>query len=228
MTRVYVVVEGQTEEAFVDAVLAPALWPTDVYLTPIVIGPPGQRGGRVTFDRVVEHLARQLKQDAAAYCTTLLDYYGRGRGWPTVPPGVPAQVAVGMMERAVLDRLRTDLPASTRIDVRLIPYMQVHEFEALLFSDPVSLAAALNRPDLVVPLSAIRSGVATPEDVNDGTATAPSKRIEQLHPGYAKRKPLLGTLAAQAVGLSAMRRACPRFGRWVDHLLTLGQPPAAP
>ena len=221
MSRVYVIVEGQTEEAFVGAVLAPALWDVDVYLSPIVIGALGQRGGRVTFDRVVEHLERQLKQDAAAYCTTLLDYYGRGRGWPTVPPGVPAHVAVELMQRAVVDRLRTELPPSARVDLRLIPYLQLHEFEALLFSDPIAFASALNRPDLAGPFTAIRDAVTTPEDINDGLTTAPSKRIAQLHAGYPKRKPRLGTLAAQAVGLSAMRRECPRFSRWFDALLGL-------
>ena len=221
MTRAYVVVEGQTEEAFVNAVLAPALYPVAVYVTPIVIGTPRHRGGRVTFGRVVDHLARLLKQESAVYCTTLVDYYGRGTGFPPIPPSVSADAAATLIDGAIHDHLLAALPGE-RVDVRCLPYVQVHEFEALLFSDPAAFAAAIGRPDLRTPFHAIRAAVATPEDINDDPTTAPSKRVLALHPTYSKV--VGGQQAAQAVGLPAMRRACPRFGRWVDRLSSLGRP----
>ena len=61
--RVRIVVEGQTEESFVTNVLAPAFWPQQIYLTPILLGVPGQKGGRPSYDRVKKDVLLHLKQD---------------------------------------------------------------------------------------------------------------------------------------------------------------------
>ena len=53
MTRVYIVVEGQTEESFVNEVLAPALASRRVYLYPVLLG---GKGGRVNYARVQEDI----------------------------------------------------------------------------------------------------------------------------------------------------------------------------
>ena len=50
----------------------------------------------------------------------------------------------------------------------------------------------------------------------DSPNFAPSKRVQALVAGY--QKPWMGTLAALAVGLDAMRDACPHFGRWLNRL----------
>ena len=221
MTRVNVVVEGQTERRFVTDVFGPAMAAAGVYLYPRLLGPAGQKGGRVTFDRVAADLSILLKQEADTYCTTLLDYYGRGRGWPPVPVGQPASAAATVLERALADRLSDELP-DRRVDVRCFPYIQLHEFESLLFSDSAAFARAVGRDDLAGPFAEIRSEFATPEDIDDGPSTAPSKRVIALHPKYDKV--LAGQQAAVAVGVSSMRQACPRFGRWVDRLLSLATP----
>ena len=67
---------------------------------------------------------------------------------------------------------------------------------------------------------AIRNRFSTPEEINDSPATAPSKRVESLVPRY--QKPLMGTLAAQQVGLAAIRKACPHFDNWVRTLEHVG------
>ena len=107
--------------------------------------------------------------------------------------------------------------------MRFIPYLQLHEFEGLLFSDPAAFARGVGRLDLSDAFRAIRQVFATPEDINNDRRTAPSKRIEVAYPAY--QKVTGGTLAAQAVGLPAMRRECPRFGRWVDRLVALAASP---
>ena len=53
-------------------------------------------------------------------------------------------------------------------------------------------------------------------EIDDSRTTAPSKRIEALVPGY--QKPVMGTLAAQEIGLQTMREACPHFGQWIARL----------
>ena len=85
MTRVHVVVEGQTEQSFVNEVLAPALWTRQIFLRPILLGVHGHKGGRVTYARVRRDILVQLKQDSAVYISTMLDFYGLGEGFPGTP-----------------------------------------------------------------------------------------------------------------------------------------------
>ncbi len=80
------IVEGPTEESFVSGPLAEALWPRQVYLTPIILGVPGHKGGRTNYARVQKDILRQLKQDPTAYCSTMIDFYGLGQGFPGTPP----------------------------------------------------------------------------------------------------------------------------------------------
>ena len=96
---------------------------------------------------------------------------------------------------------------------RFVPYVMMHEFEALLFSDCEGFARGIDRPEAAVSLQAIRDGFASPEEIDDSPETAPSKRVESLVSGY--QKPLMGALAALEIGLGAMRRECPHFGAWL-------------
>ena len=99
---------------------------------------------------------------------------------------------------------------------RLIPYVMMHEFEAMLFSDCDRFAQAIDHPELAGSFQAIRDGFNTPEDINDSQVTAPSKRIENLAPDY--QKPVDGTAAVSAIGLDTIRGECPHFGQWLELL----------
>jgi len=69
LTRIKIVVEGQTEESFVQRVLAPTLWLREIYLTPIILGVPGHKGGNVNYARVKKDVLLHLRQDPTAYCS---------------------------------------------------------------------------------------------------------------------------------------------------------------
>ena len=99
-----------------------------------------------------------------------------------------------------------------------IPYVMMHEFEAMLFSNCDSFARAIGRSDLIDDFQAIRDDFTAPEEINDCRETAPSKRIEALHPAY--QKPTMGVLAAQSIGLEAIRNECPHFAAWLHRLET--------
>ena len=99
---------------------------------------------------------------------------------------------------------------------RFVPYIVMHEFEGLLFSDPNGFGLGVGRSQLSPSIRAIREDFGTPEEINDSPDTAPSKRIEGLMPGY--QKPLHGLQAAQEIGLDAIRRECPQFSNWLDQL----------
>ncbi len=150
----------------------------------------------------------------------MIDYYGLGPGFPglPVPPHLNTIETVTRIEHAVKDDICRKLP-DFRPDVRLIPYLSLHEYEGLLFSDPEALARSIGKPQFAKRFREIRNAFQTPEDINDDPQTAPSKRVIQVYPGY--RKVIEGTLAARAVGIRRMCQECPHFGDWLDRLAAL-------
>jgi hypothetical protein len=121
--------------------------------------------------------------------------------------------------RCVEEAVLADLTAAmgSRFDIRrFVPFVVMHEFEALLFSDCAAFSRGIGRPDLESGLQGIRDQFATPEEIDDSPVTAPSKRVEGLVPGY--EKPLLGLLAILEIGLGRIRAECPHFDGWVTRL----------
>jgi hypothetical protein len=102
---------------------------------------------------------------------------------------------------------------------RFVPFVLMHEFEALLFSDCAAFSRGIYRPNLEGNFRRIRQQFATPEEINDAPETAPSKRIEALIPGY--QKPLLGVFSVLEIGLPRIRAECPHFDGWLKHLESL-------
>lgn len=209
--RVGIVCEGQTEVAFVRTLLGPAF--PQLLLQPFL---PGHRGGDIKFDRVLPDILRTLKSDPDCRCTTFFDYYRRGK-FPMLaePKGDSPQARAERIEGALREAVESKLGPSFRQD-RFRPYVSMHEFEGLLFSDPARLAEALGSPGLHARLTAIRDGVETPEHIDDGPETAPSKRLLALgmRPKYDKISS--GMIAAKKVGIDAMREACPHFRSWLE------------
>jgi len=147
----------------------------------------------------------------------MVDLYGLGAGFP----GTPAPAHLSNMEKvrhieAAVKRDICDHIPDFRPDRRFIPYLQLHEYEGLLFSDPTSFAAGINQGQLAHSFQQIRDGFDTPEDINNNPNTAPSKRVLALYPGY--RKVIEGTQAAKSVGIASMRMACHHFREWVEVL----------
>lgn len=99
---------------------------------------------------------------------------------------------------------------------RFIPFLMMHEFEALLFSDCAAFANGIGLPAVRPKLEAIRSGFASPEEINDSPITAPSKRVKELIPRY--EKPFMGNLAILEIGLAPIRKECRHFNSWVSRL----------
>ena len=108
-----------------------------------------------------------------------------------------------------------------RDERKVVPYIQKHEFEGLLFSDVSAFGTVMvDVPGhSMAQLGAARASFPTPEDINDNQQTAPSKRIMSMIPGYRKR--LHGPLVAGEIGLTVIRRECPRFDRWIERLESL-------
>ncbi len=221
MLRIHIICEGQTEETFVKNVIAPSFLAQNILLRPSLLGKPGHKGGNFKWERLLSDVRNRLTGDRQSYCSTFFDYYALPADFPG--RAVPSDRRTAAEKAAEVEsKLNILIREKLGDDVtrRFIPYVQMYEFEGLLFSDTEAFARSIGCPQLIPSLSAVRTHFSTPEDINDSWLTAPSKRIEQLIDVY--EKPLMGTIAALDIGLTRMREECHLFNAWLDRLESLG------
>lgn len=221
MIRLNIIVEGQTEETFVRELLAEHLGQHAVFATARCVETGRSkrrihRGGLVGYLKARKDIQSWLKQDKHAFVSTMFDYYALPSDFPQ--PARP-RGSESSLEWAV--KLEQALAADIN-DSRFVPYLQVHEFEALLFSDVLRTGEALGAGTAQARrLQDIRAAFETPEHINDSPETAPSKRLLELFPAYDK--PAFGSLIVKRIGLGPIRQACPHFSSWLEKLERLGE-----
>jgi hypothetical protein len=226
--RLLVHVEGQTEETFVNEVLGPHLLGCGyVSVAARLLGNARQRrnrGGIRSWPIAKSEIVGHLRNDGNCISTTMVDFYGLPADGDGAWPGrantahLASQLRAKVLEDALLKDVLAEMGGSFSAR-RFIPFVMMHEFEGLLFSDPVAFAQAIGCPHLSGAFGNIRSSFQTPEEINDSPLTAPSKRVEQHMPGY--EKPLFGVLAILAIGLRQVREECPHFASWLGKLESL-------
>src|SRR4028118_870006 len=97
-----------------------------------------------------------------------------------------------------------------------------HEYEASLFSAPKCFEYLnAGRTKEIEALRAIASQYETPELINDGPQTAPSKHIIAQFPDYGKAKSAFGPQLAERIGLQVIRSKCSHFDKWLARLESL-------
>ena len=215
-----VVVEGQTEEEFVGKQLREhlATFNVFVYARRVLTSRHGAtfyRGGTTNYARAEKDIRNWLSQRGDAYVTTFFDLYGLPTDFPGHADSRRHQS--GAMRAEVIEQA---LAASIGHH-RFIPFIQPHEFEALLFTDieVIDRGLALTNPGSRLAHLRREIGGTTPEDLNDSPQTAPSKRLLRL--GYEKT--FHGPLIASEIGLPAIRAACPHFAAWLSQLEKLAR-----
>ena len=108
-------------------------------------------------------------------------------------------------------------------DCRFIPHIQLHEYEAYLFVDLSVLAKHFEgQQTAVLKLQESVNRIESPELIDAGPETAPSRRIIGALPRYRSKKLAVGVQAAESIGLSAIRSKCPHFSGWLARLERLG------
>lgn len=217
MSRVRVLVEGQTEETFVNVILSPRLNQMGVYPHALLFR---RKGGSFAYQGARKEILNSIKEDSTLICTTMVDFYGMPRDWPGRTESQSCrnyQDKAKKVEQALSEDIATQMGESWN-PANFIPYVQMHEFEALLFSDTLILAA--NNPGISAQLENVLQSFSCPEEINDNYDTCPSRRIKQHIGNYVKT--VDGIIAARKIGLEKMRRECPHFNEWVMKLENLG------
>ncbi|WP_278622347.1 DUF4276 family protein, partial [Prevotella denticola] len=98
-----------------------------------------------------------------------------------------------------------------------IPYIQLHEFEALVFASINGIDSLFERNEMDYKgLIDVIQQHPNPEDINNHPDTAPSVRLKKLIPGY--NKVLHGIDIINTVGISELLEKCPRFKTWVESM----------
>lgn len=215
------VVEGQSEETFVNEILRPHLAQCGVWAFARRVQTSRSacriaKGGLSSFAKLRRDIEHWMKEDRRAhvYFTTMVDLYAYPTDAPSFVPSLKLQPydRVTQLEKGLAEAL-----AEPR---RFIPYIQLHEFETLLFSDLDAWTQIY--PEDRAGVARLKNEVrdfANIELINDNPNTAPSKRILKHITDY--EKPVFGTLLALEIGLASIRSQCLHFDEWLTQLETL-------
>jgi hypothetical protein len=211
-----IIVEGPTERDFVTQCMMPYFADRNIFnIRPIGIETsPGYKGGDVRFEGRFKPLVETIlrgKEDMLV--TSLIDFYRLRSDFPKFDDAkkiADVHQRVAFIEQACYENIN---------DKRFFPYIQLHEFEALLFTkwdgfEDLGITAGNKKK-----IQKIISEFPNPELINDRPEYAPSKRLEQLiTPKYIK--PFHGNYIALTNGFDAIMAKCPRFNNWVKSILT--------
>ena len=222
--RLNFIVEGQTEEAFVKRILNPHLANLGVYVKVRCVLTSWKnnikhRGGIENYEKVKNDINAWIKEDRKSDVrfTTMFDVYGLPTNFPGYKDAKQKSDPFGRV-KVLEDALEEDIS-----DRRFIPHFQLHEFEALLLSDPQKLDAQFDSSTGIRQLVNMVTDFDSPELINDGNDTAPSKRIIGEIPEYERMKPSAAPIVADKIGLPTLRLKCKHFGEWLCNLETLNK-----
>lgn len=215
MKRVHILCEGQTEEQFVKNLLAPFFDHFNIYADAKILvtkksySGRNEKGGVSTYAKIAREL-KVLCKDSSAYITTMLDLYKL----PNDTPGMENQ-----QSNPIQNALHIEKSINNDIGYpNCHANITVHEFEALLFSDP-SAFSCLGESKLEEKIQRIKNEFETPEHINSSVDSAPSKRILKLKSDY--KKTTQGIEIAKIIGIEKMKANCLHFASWIDGIINI-------
>ncbi|MCR4962401.1 MAG: DUF4276 family protein [Firmicutes bacterium] len=215
MKNIYIYCEGATEETFINEVLYPYFFNMGIVVRPIICTTKRTnqkkfKGGVSDYNKIKSELTILCKSHHNELITTMFDYYAM----PDNTPGIDNQ-ETDIVKRieAIEDAINTD------IGLRNCSFhFMLHEFEGILFSNPASFNLIAD-DNTVEKIQKIRDTFPTPEHINNAPDTAPSKRLAQLIPGYAKVRN--GAVLSKDMGIDTIMRECPHFCDWIKKIAAI-------
>lgn len=215
MKRLIFIVEGQTEQEFINGTIRPYFFKKYNFANIqafCIQTSIGHKGGLVKYSHLTKDIKRSLNGEVIV--TTFLDFF-------RIPETMPDYDL--MVETPTIDKKIEVLEKGMEKDIgnyKFIPYIQKHEFEALLFSDNCGFEG-LYEACIYNETQTIISTYPNPENINNAPKTAPSKRLESILENCGERydKVTEGNLIAEDVGINKMLEKCPRFKAWIETLV---------
>ncbi|HKK80607.1 MAG TPA: DUF4276 family protein [Prolixibacteraceae bacterium] len=215
MKRVIIICEGVTEKEFCNTILTPYFAKKGIFIQSPLI--KKSMGGIVKWSELKKEITLYLTNDSQAFVTTLIDYYGLHNKynfpfWHKAEQLANKNKRMEMLEQGMLESI------DDALKFRFIPYLQLHEFEGLLFNEIDIFYEQIPKNELVgkEELTQTFKQYSNPEMINNNRETSPSHRLERIILGY--NKIVYGNILAEAIGLDKIRAKSPRFNEWIKKL----------
>lgn len=216
MKRLVIIVEGETEESFVNNILCPYFCSKGLYNTIQCFKTKHSHGGMSKYSYIKKDILNTIYEKDVVV-SMMIDFYRL----PSDFPGFNDLKAMQThQEQANLleTRIKKDLENSQKqLFENFIPYIQLHEFEALVFASINGIDSLFERSEMDYNgLMNVIQQYPNPEDINNHPDTAPSVRLKKLISGY--NKVLHGINIIDAVDMNELLEKCPRFKVWVESM----------
>ena len=225
--QLYVVCEGSSECEFVKQILGPYIgertaW--NLILLPRVIenGRNAKKGIKYSgcllkYQKAKDDILRCMSEGRPV--TTMFDYYALPTDFPGYEEAKKQALDINQVE-FLESCIKEDLSACEPKYPKhwLLPYIQLHEFEALFYADLQSLKSLyIEHAEEIDVLQAEVSGM-KPEEINNSPETAPSKRLLK-HLPYQKGAEVV--IPLKSIGIDRLMQECPHFSQWVESILKM-------
>ncbi len=208
-----IIVEGDSEESFVNEILLPYFQQFGVYdvRATRITTRKGYKGGFVNYHHLANDINRVLKGEKEVVVSTFVDFFRLPKkNFPNSQECFSYKTS-----DSIIDCLE-DAMAGNINDNRFVPYIQKHELEALLFASNKGFEEFFTEETFLKTKEVVET-YSTPEDINTAPEGAPSKRLLKINPEYDKKT--YTSLIADAVGIETILQKCPRFNAWVQKLI---------
>lgn len=218
MKRLEIVVEGQSEREFIQNILGPYLQARGVLesynVAPIVVRTnTNSRGGMTKYRHLKRDIMNCLKsKNDELVVSMMVDYF-------RMPSNLRETLGIVSNDNHIKDAENIEQSISADIsDSRFIPYIQLHEFEALLFAAKDGFSYCYGDDTRCAELFKIVDKYDNPEEINSSPDGAPSKRMLAIIPEYEKM--IDGNTVIMQNGMECIMRKCPRFHNWIEKIVT--------
>ena len=220
MKRVIILVEGDCEIILMKKLVIPYLYQAIEMLGSSEVGwsiEPvkittnrvlNKKGGNISF----VYLVNDIKRFSSQKCTLITTFFDFFR----LPVDFPGDTKDGSRVSDLEVAIKVALEKEVSCLPEFLPYIQMYEFEALLFSGIEGFELLVDDEDKLGKIRSIMQAYPNPEEINGGTETAPSKRLGNI---YDYDKTSDSELILEMIGLDVIYNKCPRFSEWLDNLV---------
>ncbi|MCU0339154.1 MAG: DUF4276 family protein [Spirosomaceae bacterium] len=227
MKFINIVVEGSSEEAFVNDVLVKHFAQVQKYVSTRKIrtgwdalNSKPAKGGLLKYSKLRDDIVRWVQSDRGkpnTFYSSFVDLYAFPKDDKSPYTAEIQHINDAYKKiRLLEDRIYQDIGV-----VNFIPYIQLHEFETFLLADIDKIG--IMYPDSQTQIARLKREIVdmNPEEINESPQKAPSKRIIKFFPDYEAQKAQVGPLVAADIGLTTLREKCPHFNEWLNKLESL-------
>lgn len=223
MKRIYVIVEGPSEREFVSRILAPHFGKEGLAISAIPMLKSGGGMGFSNLEHFKNNVEPLLYQHDQPIITTMVDLYR----FPVQSGDREEETELkkhssnpDIDERlSGLENILSAAVQKIKPYPNFIPYIQKHEFEALLFSNT---EVFFENSGIKKAVESVLEEIPNPEDINSTEEGHPANRLKKIFKVHRNKyvKGADAVVFAELAGIEVILEKCPRFQLWIETLIT--------